>query len=53
MLLTVYCQCDYILPNTLTELYKEFVLDCIKRSMGLDPEMHMIELFSDLTKPKT
>ena len=50
MLLTVYCQCDYILPNTLTELYKEFVLDCIKRSMGLDPEM---ELFSDLTKPKT
>ena len=53
MLLTVYCQCDYILPNTLTELYKEFVLDYMKRSMekkGLDPEM--IESFSDLTKPK-
>ena len=53
MLLTVYCQCDYILPNTLTELYKEFVLYYMKRSMekkGLDPEM--IESFSDLTKPK-
>ena len=53
MLLTVYYQCDYILPNTLTELYKEFVLYYMKRSMekkGLDPEM--IESFSDLTKPK-
>ena len=53
MLLTVYCQCDYILPNTLTELYKEFILYYMKRSMekkGLDPEM--IESFSDLTKPK-
>ena len=53
MLLTVYCHCDYILPNTLTELYKEFVLYYMKRSMekkGLDPEM--IESFSDLTKPK-
>ena len=53
MLLTVYCQCDYILPNTLTELYKEFVLYYIKRSMekkALDPEM--IQSFSDLTKPK-
>ena len=53
MLLTVYCQCDYILPNTLTELYKEFILHNMKRSMekkGLDPEM--IESFSDLTKPK-
>ena len=53
MLLTVYCQCDYILPNTLTELYKEFVLYYMKRSMekkGLDPEM--IESFSDLTKSK-
>ena len=53
MLLTVYCQCDYILPNTLTELYKEFVLYYMKRSMekkGLDPEI--IESFSDLTKPK-
>ena len=53
MLLTVYCQCDYILPNTLTELYKEFVLYYMKRSMekkGLDPDM--IESFSDLTKPK-
>ena len=53
MLLTVYCQCDYILPNTLTELYKEFVLHYIKRSMekkGLDPEM--IESFSDLKESK-
>ena len=53
MLLTVYCQCDYILPNTLTELYKEFVLYYMKRSMekkGLDPEM--IQSFSDLTKTK-
>ena len=53
MLLAVYCQCDYILPNTLTELYKEFVFHYIKRSMekkGLDPET--IESFSDLTKPK-
>ena len=53
MLLTVYCQCDYILQNTLTELYKEFILHNMKRSMenkGLDPEM--IESFSDLTKPK-
>ena len=53
MLLTVYCQCDYILPNTLTELYKQFVLYYMKRSMekkGLDPEI--IESFSDLTKPK-
>ena len=53
MLLTVYCQCDYILPNTLTESFKQFVLHYVKRSMekkGLDPEM--IESFSNLTKPK-
>ena len=50
MLLTVYRQCDYVLPRTLTKLYKEFIRHSVnqsKKNKLFDPD---IESLNELSK---
>ena len=50
MLLTVYHQCEYVLPHTLTKLYREFIRHSVNQSKknGLfDPD---IESLNELSK---